>query len=118
VTGGRALTPGAKVDYSCCILVKGDLERGEVSGEARVRMRRCKLTPCSTTRVEIAIARSKWAIAKERVLVLGGCTGLRAAASHAGLGALREAFPRGLGKTHRFYNNALPLRCALYHICK
>jgi hypothetical protein len=48
----------------------------EVSRDARVRMRRCKLTHCSTTRVESAIARAIWASVKQRVPVLGDCTGL------------------------------------------
>jgi hypothetical protein len=70
-------TPGAEDDGSGCMLLDGDLERGEVSRDARVRMRRCKLTSCSTTRVETAIARARWASAKHRVPMLGGCTGLR-----------------------------------------
>jgi hypothetical protein len=70
-------TPGEEEDGSGCMLLDGDLERGEVSRDARVRMRRCKLSPWSTTKVETAVARARWASAKQRVPVLGGCTGLR-----------------------------------------
>jgi hypothetical protein len=72
---GIASAPGADVDWSCCMLVNGDVECGKVSLDARVRMRRCKLTPCSTARVETAIARARWASAKQRVHVLGGFGG-------------------------------------------
>jgi hypothetical protein len=85
---GGASAAGAerRKSIACCMLVNDDVERGEVPRDARVRMRRCKLTPCSTVRFETKIARARWASAYQSVLVLGGCTDFRVVSVDGGHG--------------------------------
>jgi hypothetical protein len=56
---GTTSAPGADIDSSYYILGARVANRGDVSRESLVRMRRCELTPCSTSRVETSVARAK-----------------------------------------------------------
>jgi hypothetical protein len=58
-TSGTTSAPGADVDSSYCIFGVRVAEREDVYRESQVRMRRFEPTPCSTSRVETALARAK-----------------------------------------------------------